>query len=86
MGPNLGAAYAAVEPAQTARAGGAINVVNRVGGSLGTAVLTGLLHDQLGGAGTADAFGTTFGWALALSALAFAPAALLPGRADRSAG
>ncbi|GAB7184894.1 MDR family MFS transporter [Kitasatospora sp. Ki12] len=78
--PGLAAVYGSVEKAQVPAAAGAVNVLNRVGGALGTAVLTLALQqaqhgrpDQPGAA-----FGQTFWWVLALSALAIAPACLYP--------
>ncbi|QWF78499.1 putative transport protein HsrA [Amycolatopsis sp. CA-230715] len=78
MGPTMGAAYASVEPHQTARAAGAVNVVNRIGGSLGTAILMMVLLGQ--GTGAETAYGTTFWWAIALSAVAVVPALFFPKR------
>ncbi|MFI2607465.1 MDR family MFS transporter [Kitasatospora sp. NPDC018619] len=78
--PGLAAVYGSVEKAQVPAAAGAVNVLNRVGGALGTAVLTLVLQQAQGthpdhpGA----AFGQTFWWALGLSALAIAPALLYP--------
>ncbi|GAA1956497.1 DHA2 family efflux MFS transporter permease subunit [Amycolatopsis minnesotensis] len=82
MGPTMGAAYASVEAHQTARAAGAVNVLNRIGGSLGTAILMLVLLGQ--GTGTEAAYGTTFWWAIALSSVAVVPALFFPRRpADR---
>src|SRR3954454_14366275 len=57
MMPSMAAAYASLERAAVPRATSALNVVQRVGGSLGTAllavVLQGQIKDQLGGAGGA---------------------------------
>ena len=56
-------------------------MLNRIGGSIGTAVLAFLLQDNLSSAGTPGvAYADTFWWALALSALTLIPAALYPGR------
>ena len=55
MMPSMAAAYASLERAAVPRATSALNVVQRVGGSLGTAllavILQGQIKDQLGGAG-----------------------------------
>ena len=57
MMPSMAAAYATLERAAVPRATSALNVVQRVGGSLGTAllavVLQGQIKDQLGGPGGA---------------------------------
>nr|BFD88861.1 DHA2 family efflux MFS transporter permease subunit [Kitasatospora sp. Xyl93] len=78
--PGLAAVYGSVEKDQVPTAAGAVNVLNRVGGALGTAVLTlALLQAQDGHPGhPGAAFGETFWWVLALSALAIAPALLYP--------
>ncbi|RZQ61055.1 DHA2 family efflux MFS transporter permease subunit [Amycolatopsis suaedae] len=76
MGPTMGAAYASVETDQTARAASAVNVLNRIGGSVGTAVLTMVLLGQ--DTAPEAAYGTTFWWAIALSAVAIVPALLFP--------
>ncbi|MFJ2581851.1 MDR family MFS transporter [Kitasatospora aureofaciens] len=79
--PGMAAVYSTVEKAQVPAAAGAVNVLNRLGGALGTAVLTLVLQRaQAGHPGhPAAAFGDTFWWVLALSALAIAPALLYPG-------
>jgi EmrB/QacA subfamily drug resistance transporter len=100
MMPAMAAAYATLEPAAVPRATSALNVVQRVGGSIGTALLAVVLQHQLaaqlgasargGGFGSippgarerasselATAFSHTFGWAVALSALAIVPALFL---------
>ncbi len=84
MVPGMSAVYAAVPPEQAPRAAGTVNVVNRLGGALGTAVLTVLLQRQLArSADPAAAYGHTFAWALALSAVAFVPALYYPARGKR---
>ncbi|MBB6374979.1 EmrB/QacA subfamily drug resistance transporter [Pseudonocardia eucalypti] len=81
IGPNVAAVYTSVTREQASRAASAVTVVNRIGGSLGTAALTVLLQAELAAsASPAAAFGHTFAWSLALTALAFLPAALLPRR------
>ncbi|MFE4392907.1 MULTISPECIES: MDR family MFS transporter [Streptomycetaceae] len=78
--PGLAAVYGSVEKAQVPAAAGAVNVLNRLGGALGTAVLTLALQQAQGGHPDQPgaAFGETFWWVLALSALAIAPALLYP--------
>jgi EmrB/QacA subfamily drug resistance transporter len=82
MAPGMAAVYGSVERHQAPRAASALNVLNRVGGSLGTAVLVVVLQSGLhhSSAHQAAAFGTTFWWALGLSALCLVPAALFPAR------
>ncbi|MFI5641480.1 hypothetical protein ACIA8H_29240 [Streptomyces goshikiensis] len=67
----------------TPAATSARTVLNRVGGSVGTAVLAVILQDALagGGAGPQTAYAHTFGWALAFGVLSLVPAALYPRRA-----
>ncbi|MFF2142405.1 MDR family MFS transporter [Kitasatospora sp. NPDC058190] len=81
--PGMAAVYGIVEKSQVAAAAGAVNVLNRLGGALGTAVLTLVLQQaQAGHPGQPGAaFGATFWWVLALSALAIAPALLYPSAA-----
>lgn len=81
IGPNVAAVYTSVTREQASRAASAVTVVNRIGGSLGTAALTVLLQAELAASAVpAAAFGRTFAWSLVLTALAFLPAALLPRR------
>ena len=104
--PSMAAAFQDLSHAEMAGATSAINVVQRIAGSLGTALLAVVLQralsDELvgfhGGIGQAaalagrqpgaapriaHAFGTTFWVAFALTALALAPALLLPSRRRR---
>ncbi|MFD0273144.1 MDR family MFS transporter [Kitasatospora sp. NPDC127111] len=78
--PGMAAVYSSVERSQVPAAAGAVNVLNRLGGALGTALLTLALQHSLAGhpAQPAAAFGDTFWWVLGLSALAVAPALLYP--------
>jgi hypothetical protein len=86
--PALTAAYRALPAAKIADATPQLNVLQRVGGSIGTAVFTGILTRQLAHAASpaaaAGAFETTFAWVLAITAIATAPALLLA-RAERHA-
>jgi EmrB/QacA subfamily drug resistance transporter len=101
MMPAMAAAYATLERSDVPRATPMLNVLQRVGGSLGTAVLAVILQRQitseLGGAGgglaaarevsraarervaepAASAFAHTYWWAMAGTALAIVPAAVL---------
>ncbi|MFG2718562.1 MDR family MFS transporter [Streptomyces sp. NPDC048416] len=83
--PNVAATYTSVDRSQAAAATSARTVLNRVGGSLGTAVLAVILqsalahaHAQAHGVGAASAYAHTFRWALAFGALTLLPAALYP--------
>jgi EmrB/QacA subfamily drug resistance transporter len=84
--PAMTAAYRALPAGKIADATPQLNVLQRVGGSIGTAVFTVILTRRLSHAATAaaaaDAFGTTFAWVLAVTAVATAPALLLI-RAER---
>jgi hypothetical protein len=93
--PVFTAAYAGLDRSAIPRAATLFNILNRVGGSLGTAVLAVVLQRELTrGAGAATgstahvthSYGTAFGWALALSALGLIPALFLPGPARRRLG
>ncbi len=82
MMPSMAAAYAVLGPADVPRATSALNVVQRIGGSLGTAVLAVILQGQIAGtrssgAPLADAFGNTFAWAVLMSAVGLIPALIL---------
>jgi MFS family permease len=107
MMPAMAAAYATLSHADVPRATSALNVLQRVGGSIGTALLAVVLQHQIvaqlaaagasgpRGAGSgvlqrvpenvrrqiadplALAFGTTFWWAVGMSAVALVPAAVL---------
>jgi EmrB/QacA subfamily drug resistance transporter len=89
--PAMTASYRDLRTDQIPRATSAAQVIQQVGASFGTATLAVILTHQLSGraadgaAGVATAFGHTFWWAVAFSALALVPAALLPGtRPERS--
>ncbi len=57
MMPSMAAAYAALEHGAVPRATSALNVLQRVGGSLGTAILAVVLHGQLAALGSGSAAG-----------------------------
>jgi EmrB/QacA subfamily drug resistance transporter len=108
--PSMAAAYHDLEPAEMPGATSAINVVQRVAGSVGTALLAVVLQRAIqaniagfhGGVSQAaalaqrdpqhaapaiaDAFGTTFWVAFALTAAALVPALLLPSVRTRDEG
>jgi EmrB/QacA subfamily drug resistance transporter len=82
MMPAMTAAYARLRPEDIAHATPQLNVLQRVGGSIGTAALTVVLqHGLTAGAQTpaaaAHAFGHTYLWVLALTAVAAIPAFVL---------
>jgi EmrB/QacA subfamily drug resistance transporter len=82
MMPAMTAAYSRLRPSDIAHATPQLNVLQRVGGSIGTALLTvvlqhALTHGAQTPAGAAAAFGHTYVWVLALSAVALIPALVL---------
>ncbi len=77
MMPAMAAAYATLEHQQVPRATPMLNVVQRVGGSIGTAVLAVVLQRQLVGAVPGG------GGALGERAVRVARGAPAPGRATR---
>jgi EmrB/QacA subfamily drug resistance transporter len=102
MMPTMSAAMQTLTHAAVAKASTTLNIIQQVGGSIGTAtmavLLTNALSSRLPGAGggigaaasipdeararvlplMADAFGSTFMWAVVLIGVAFLPALLLP--------
>jgi EmrB/QacA subfamily drug resistance transporter len=86
--PAMTAAFAALKPHELSDATPQLNVLQRVGGSIGTAVLAVVLQHALTGAHTigerASAFGTAFWWSTALTGAAVIPALVLV-RAERNA-
>jgi EmrB/QacA subfamily drug resistance transporter len=78
MMPAMAAAYAWLDTSQVPRATSALNGLQRVGGSIGTALLAVVLQRQeRSSPEPATAFAHTFAWAVGLSLLAVLPAALL---------
>ncbi len=86
--PAMSAAFASLKRSELADATPQLNVLQRVGGSIGTAVLAVVLQRALAGAHTlpaaASAYGTAFWAAALLSALGIVPTIVLM-RAERSA-
>jgi EmrB/QacA subfamily drug resistance transporter len=86
--PAMAAAFAALERHELADATPQLNVLQRVGGSIGTAALAVVLQRSLAGAhsaaGQASAYGTAFWWAAGITALAIVPCIILM-RAERAA-
>jgi EmrB/QacA subfamily drug resistance transporter len=85
--PAMSAAFASLEPSELSDATPQMNVLQRVGGSIGIAVLAVVLQRSLIGAHTsaamASAYGTAFAVAAALTALAVIPCIVLM-RAERA--
>jgi hypothetical protein len=86
--PAMTAAFASLQRSELSHATPQLNVLQRVGGSIGTAVLAVVLERALVGATTpaeaASAYGTTFWWAAGITALAIVPCIVLA-RAERAA-
>jgi EmrB/QacA subfamily drug resistance transporter len=80
--PAMTAAYSGLTPKQITHATPQLTTLQRVGGSMGTAILTVVLQQHLETAGTsqaamANAFGTTFIWVMGITAAALLPTLLL---------
>ena len=86
--PAMAAAFASLKRSELPHATPQLNVLQRVGGSIGTAVLAVVLERALVGAHTpaaaAGAYGTAFWFSAALTALAIVPCVILV-RAERAA-
>jgi EmrB/QacA subfamily drug resistance transporter len=86
--PAMAAAFASLERREVADATPQLNVLQRVGGSIGVAVLAVVLQRALLGAHSlgaiASAYGTAFWWSAAITALAIGPCLMLL-RAERAA-
>jgi EmrB/QacA subfamily drug resistance transporter len=86
--PAMSAAFASLQRDELSDATPQLNVLQRVGGSIGTAVLAVVLQRALTGthtlAGAAAGYGTAFWWSAAITALAIGPCLILV-RAERAA-
>jgi EmrB/QacA subfamily drug resistance transporter len=86
--PAMTAAFASLKPSELSDATPQLNVLQRIGGSIGTAVLAVILQRELDGAHTlsaaASAYGTAFWASAGLSAVAIIPCIVLV-RAERRA-
>ncbi len=86
--PAMTAAYASLKRSELPDAAPQLNVIQRVGGSIGTAVLAVVLQRALATAISpsemAAAFGTAFWWTTGITAIAIVPSYLLM-RAERAA-
>jgi len=83
MMPSMTAAYAVLRPDQINDATPQLSVLQRVGGSIGTAILTVVLSSGISGlaapspAGIAHAFSDTYLWVLGISLVALIPTIVL---------
>jgi MFS family permease len=80
--PAMTAAYSVLRPDQVTHATPQLTTLQRVGGSMGTAILTVILQTHLESAGTsqaamANAFGDTFIWVMGITAAALLPTLIL---------
>jgi EmrB/QacA subfamily drug resistance transporter len=79
--PAMTAAFAALRPDELSDATPQLNVLQRVGGSIGTAVLAVVLQRSLVGthttAGIAGAYGVAFWWSTGMTAAAIVPCVVL---------
>lgn len=81
--PSLAAAYRSLAPAAMPRASSAMNIFQRLGGSVGTAAVAivlqnGLTDGTAAGTPLAESFGTSFWWVFGFTAVTLVPALLLP--------
>ncbi|THA71402.1 DHA2 family efflux MFS transporter permease subunit [Streptomyces sp. A0958] len=85
--PVMNIVYSRIEPEHLPRAAGALNLLNTVGGSVGTAALAVILQNRLAAHGTdvSSAFGDTFWWVLGFCLFAAAAATRLPRTQPRRA-
>ncbi|MEA2430155.1 MAG: hypothetical protein QOI19_628, partial [Thermoleophilaceae bacterium] len=96
--PAMAAAFAALKPSELSDATPQMNILQRLGGSIGTAVLAVVLeralvsaHHPLTASGAAGAYSVAFWWSLGITALAIIPSIVLLRaerriKADASAG
>jgi MFS family permease len=86
--PAMAAAFASLKRSELAHATPQLNVLQRVGGSIGTALLAVVLQRALTGvhtlSGAASAYGTAFWASAGITALAIVPCVILM-RAERAA-
>ncbi|MFF1920320.1 MDR family MFS transporter [Streptomyces sp. NPDC058221] len=78
--PVMNIVYSRIDPEHLPRASGALNLLNTVGGSVGTAALAVVLQNRLSAHGpdVSTAFGDTFWWVLGFCLFAAAGATRLP--------
>jgi EmrB/QacA subfamily drug resistance transporter len=79
--PAMTAAFASLRPDQLSDATPQMNVLQRVGGAIGTAVLAVVLQrasaNAIGAAGLAAAFGSAYWWSFGIAVLAIVPCLVL---------
>jgi len=79
--PAMTAAFAALDRSEVSHATPQLNVLNRVGGSIGTTILAVVLANAARGAHTeaaaAQAYGTAFWWSVGMALLAVVPCVVL---------
>jgi hypothetical protein len=90
MIPAMSAIYRAMPPAKIGDGTTQVNVLNRLGGSIGTAVFTIVLQHALTGAGpgpaqSASAYGDAFRWVLGAGVLMTVPTVFLARAESRPA-
>jgi high-affinity nickel permease len=80
----MAAAFAALKPSELSDATPQMNILQRVGGSIGTAVLAVVLqralidaHHPLTDSGAAGAYSVAFWWSLGITAIAIVPSIVL---------
>lgn len=87
MIPAMSAIYRAIPPAKVGDGTTQANVLNRLGGSIGTAIFTIALQHALAGTGpSATAYGDAFRWVLGAGVLMVVPAIFLARAESRRAG
>jgi MFS family permease len=74
----LGASYRTLSHAAIPRASTTINIFQRLGGAVGTAIFAVILQQGLDAGKGAAAFADTFWWVLGLTVLTVIPALMLP--------
>ncbi|HYH29278.1 MAG TPA: MFS transporter, partial [Pseudonocardia sp.] len=90
--PVMALVYSTLDRAVIPRAAGALNLLNTVGGSIGTALLAVILQtrlaarEPLGAAGVAWAFADAFWWVLGFCVVALLGVSRLPRRSLRERG
>lgn len=75
--PNMSIALKTLRPKDIARASTSLSILQQVAASVGTAMMSVILFNEVkdrGGSDLADAYGATFRWALVLTALSLVPA------------
>ena len=91
MMPSMTAAFGVLRRDQVADASPQLTVLQRVGGSIGTAILTVVLQrgidaNAAAAAGAAGAFGDTYWWVMAVAVAALVPVIILARSSGRRRG